>query len=69
MTDAFTRQSRIADILAADEERGRDLLFKHGFDLGEGFVDVLSQYQTVEAAYRGGRLRDVDEFLAELNRT
>lgn len=67
MSTAFTRQSRIADILARDEDRARDLLFRHGFDLGEGFVDVLSQYQTVEAAHRGGRLRDVDEFLAELN--
>ena len=68
MSEVFTRQSRIADILARDEERGRGLLFRHGFDVGEGFVDVLSQYQTVEAAHRSGRLRDVDEFLAELNR-
>jgi hypothetical protein len=63
----FTRASRIRDILARDETRGRDLLFQHGFDLGEGFVDVLSQYQTLETAYRTGRLRDVDQLLAQLN--
>ncbi len=63
----FTRQSRVHDVLARDEKRGRELLFRHGFDLGEGFVDVLSQYQTVEMAHRTGRLRDVDEFLAQVN--
>lgn len=63
----FTRESRIRDLLAADERRARDLLFRHGFDLGEGFVDVLSQYQTVEMASRTGRLREVDAFLEEVN--
>lgn len=65
----FSRASRIRDILDHDEERGRDLLFRHGFDLGEGFVDVLSQYQTLEMAQRTGRLRQVDELVAELNST
>lgn len=63
----FTRESRIRDILEREPDRGRELLFRHGFDLGEGFVDVLSQYQTVETAARGGRLRDVDDLLAQLN--
>ncbi len=63
----FTRASRIRDILDRDEKHGRDLLLRYGFDLGEGFVDVLSQYQTVEMAHRAGRLRDVDEFLAQVN--
>ncbi len=63
----FTRESRIRDILDQEPERGRELLYRHGFDVGNGFVDVLSQYQTLEAAYRAGRLRDLDEFLAELN--
>ena len=63
----FTRASRIRDILDRDEKRGRELLFRYGFDLGEGFEDVLSQFQTVEMAHRTGRLREVDEFLAQLN--
>lgn len=63
----FTRESRIRDILERDEKRGRDLLFRFGYDLGEGFVDGLSQYQTLEMAHRTGRLRDVDGFLAQLN--
>lgn len=66
---SFTRETRIRDILDREPERGRELLFRHGFDLGVGFVDVLSQYQTVEAAARGGRLRDVDDLLAQLNAT
>ncbi len=63
----FTRESRVRDVLARDEKKGRELLFRHGFDLGEGFVDVLSQYQTLEMAHRTGRLRDIDELLAALN--
>ncbi len=63
----FTRESRIRDILDQAPERGRDLLYRYGYDVGNGFVDVLSQYQTLDTAYRAGRLRDLDEFLAELN--
>lgn len=63
----FTRASRIRDVLDLDEKRARELLFRHGFDLGEGFVDVLSQYQTLEMASRTGRLRQIDELIAELN--
>lgn len=63
----FTRESRVRDVLARDERKGRELLFRHGFDLGEGFVDVLSQYQTLEMAHRTGRLRGIDELLAALN--
>jgi hypothetical protein len=48
--------------------RGRRLLFEHGFDPGDGFVDVLSQYQSLEAAARAGRLRDLDGLLRKLNR-
>jgi len=48
-------------------ERGREALRKHGYDLGEGFVDVLSQYQTLEHAARTERLRDLDGLLRELN--
>lgn len=46
---------------------GRDLLESHGYRLGEGFVDILSQYQTLEDASREGRLRGVDSLLAALN--
>jgi len=48
-------------------ERGRVLLFKHGYDVGEGFVDVLSQYQTLEHAARTERLRNLGGLLEELN--
>jgi hypothetical protein len=49
-------------------DRGRRLLFEHGFDPGGGFVDVLSQYQSLEGAARAGRLRDLDGLLHKLNR-
>ena len=45
------------------------MLRSHGYDLGEGFVDVLSQYQTLETAARGDRLRDLEGLLRELNQT
>ena len=48
-------------------DRGAELLRKHGYDVGEGFVDVLSQYQTLEHAGRAERLRNIDGLLAELN--
>ena len=50
-------------------ERGRQALRRHGYDVGEGFVDVLSQYQTLEHAARTERLRDLPRLLAELNQT
>ena len=48
-------------------DRGRQLLFDHGYDVGEGFVDVLSQYQSLEEAHRAGRLREVPRLLDALN--
>ena len=68
MTAVFDRHSRIRDVLAARPD-GRELLLGHGYNLGEGFVDILSQYQTFEDASREGRLRDVDSLLAALNET
>ena len=50
-------------------ERGQEVLLRHGYDVGEGFVDVLSQYQTLETAARAGRLRDLDGLLRKLNAT
>jgi hypothetical protein len=62
----FDRHSRIRDVLSLGE-RGRKLLYEHGFDPGEGFADVLSRYQSLEAAARSGRLRDLPELLRKLN--
>lgn len=67
MPDAFTSVSRIRDVVARTGDRGKELLLKHGYDLGIGFVDVLSQYQTLENAARQDRLRDLDGLLQELN--
>ena len=64
---AFTPESKIADVVGRLGDSGRELLRKHGYDLGDGFVDVLSQYQTLEHAYRVERIRDLKGLLAELN--
>jgi len=63
----FSPGSRVRDLVELGE-RGRKLLWDHGYDLGEGFVDNLSQYETLEEAARGGRLRDLGPLLEELNR-
>jgi basic membrane lipoprotein Med (substrate-binding protein (PBP1-ABC) superfamily) len=68
-TGGFTPQSKIRDVLARLANRGRELLFEHGYDVGEGFVDVLSQYQTLQHAAETERLRDLEGLLAELNST
>ena len=62
----FGSESTIRQILQ-DCPEGRDLLFLHGFDVGDGFVDVLSQYQSLRDAARGGRLRDVEGLVQKLN--
>ena len=64
---SFGPQTKIREVINALGESGRELLKKHGYDLGEGFVDVLSQYQTFEHASRTERLRDLDGLLRELN--
>jgi hypothetical protein len=63
----FNPESKVRDVVETFGERGRQLLRKHGYDVGEGFVDVLSQYQTLEHAARAERLRDLDGLLQELN--
>jgi hypothetical protein len=63
----FTPQSKVRDILTALGERGQELLLKHGYDVGDGFVDVLSQYQTLQHAAETERLRGLDRLLEELN--
>jgi hypothetical protein len=63
----FGPDSKIRDVVERLGDRSRELLRKHGYDVGEGFVDVLSQYQTLEHAWLTERLRDLDGLLAELN--
>jgi hypothetical protein len=63
----FTPQTKVREVVASLGDKGRELLKKHGYDTGEGFVDALSQYQTLEHAARTERLRDLDGLLAELN--
>jgi hypothetical protein len=66
MTTEFDPHSTIRDVLTAHPE-GRKLLYEHGYDVGQGFVDVLSQYQSLLTAARAGRLRDLDGLLEKLN--
>jgi len=63
----FGPQSKVREVVDRLGDRGRQALQKHGYDLGEGFVDMLSQYQTLEHAHRTERLRDLDGLLRELN--
>lgn len=62
----FSPESRIVDVVHG-HFKGRDVLFRYGLNLGEGFVDVLSQYETLHEAWRQGRLRDVEGLVRELN--
>ena len=64
---AFGPHSKVREVVETMGDTGRELLKKHGYDLGEGFVDVLSQYQTLEHAARTERLRDLQGLLKELN--
>ncbi len=66
---AVTAQSKIRDVLNRLGDKGREALLKHGYDVGEGFVDVLSQYQTLQHAAETERLRDLDGLLAFVNST
>ena len=67
MPDRFGPQSKVRQVVDGLGERGREALRRHGYELGEGFVDVLSQYQTLEHAARQERLRDLGGLLRELN--
>jgi hypothetical protein len=64
---SFGPQSKVREVVDHLGERGREALQRHGYDLGEGFVDMLSQYQTLEHAARTERLRDLAGLLRELN--
>ena len=63
----FGPDSKVREVLASLGDRGRDLLRRHGYDTGDGFVDILSQYQTLEHAARTERLRNLPALLRELN--
>jgi hypothetical protein len=65
--EGFGPHSKVREVVDALGEKGTELLKKHGYDLGEGFVDVLSQYQTLEHAARTERLRDLEGLLQALN--
>ena len=67
MPEAFGPDSKVREVVARLGDNGRDLLRRHGYDVGEGFVDVLSQYQTLEHAARTERLRDLSSLVTELN--
>ena len=66
-TTLFAPSSKVRDAVERLGDRGRQLLLEHGYDVGEGFVDVLSQYQTLEHAEQTERLRDLAGLLKELN--
>jgi hypothetical protein len=63
----FGPQTKVREVVASLGEKGAELLRKHGYDVGEGFVDVLSQYQTLAHAAQTERLRDLEGLLRELN--
>lgn len=67
MPDTFGPQTKVVEVVDRLGERGQELLRKHGYEVGEGFVDVLSQYQTLEHAERAERLRDLPGLVVELN--
>ena len=67
MPDAIGPQTKVREVVETLGDRGREALLKHGYDVGEGFVNVLSQYQTLEHAARQERIRDLGGLLRELN--
>jgi hypothetical protein len=62
----YTAESTIHDVVEGSDA-GRRLLFEHGYDIGEAFVDALSQYQSLRDAARSGRLRQLPTLLDSLN--
>ena len=61
----FDAHARVIDVLAAPG--GAVALTRRGYPLGDGFVDGLSQYQSLSEAEMSGRLRDLAGLLEELN--
>ncbi|HEX9364477.1 MAG TPA: hypothetical protein VGA47_11920 [Candidatus Dormibacteraeota bacterium] len=67
MPEQFGPETKVRAVLERLGDRGREALRRHGYDTGDGFVDILSQYQTLEHAARTERLRDLAGLLEELN--
>ena len=67
MPETFGPESKVRDVLTRLGDKGRELLRRHGYDVGEGFVDALSQHQTLGHAAQTERLRDLKTLMAELN--
>jgi hypothetical protein len=65
--EKFGPDSKVRAVVDRLGDRGRDALRRHGYDTGDGFVDILSQYQSLEHAARTERLRDLAGLLEELN--
>jgi hypothetical protein len=65
--EQFGPETKVRAVLERLGDRGREALRRHGYDTGDGFVDILSQYQTLEHAARTERLRDLAGLLEELN--
>ena len=63
----FNRHSTVRQVLDRLGDRGREALLAHGFDTGQGFVDVLSQHQTLEMGHRTGHIRDLEGLVVKLN--
>jgi len=63
----FTPQTKVREVLNRLGDRGGQLLLEHGYDVGEGFVDILSQYQTLQHAAQTERLRDLEGLMSTLN--
>ena len=67
MPEKFGPETKVRAVLERLGDSGREALRRHGYDTGDGFVDILSQYQTLEHAARAERLRDLAGLLEELN--
>jgi hypothetical protein len=63
----FNADSTIRQVLCQHPDGAR-LLYEHGYEVGEGFLDVLSQHQSLRTAAWSGRLRDLSQLLERLNR-
>ena len=63
----FSADSTIRQVVEANPG-GRQLLFEYGYEVGDGFVDVLSQHQSLREAARAGRLRNIEGLIKALNR-
>jgi hypothetical protein len=66
MSERFSGQSRIEEVLSLGHW-GERALYRHGYDVGQGFKDRLSQRVTLEDAASSGRIRDMTRLLELIN--